>query len=234
MRQFPLYFAICAVAAVALAADRADGDAIAACEEAIRQKRVALQAQYVGELVAMEKSFQANGALEDLLVATAERKRFMDTPLIAEANLVKAPEAMRELQQKYIDMQQNAATSVAEEFIARLEQQKKALTIEGKLDEAVKAKKDAEQIQKRYLVKVPERKRLVGKWEGYSGDAKVGACEVLQVGDGFVFVNEVGSRSRGLQKDKSTVIAVDWGGLAGTLSPDTTVIQWHNGTSWRR
>lgn len=128
-----------------------EGDVIAACEEAIRQKRVAVQAQYVGEMEALEKSFQAKGELEDLFAAKAERKRFMETPLLAEENLVETPDALRELQQKYLELQQNVTTSVAEEFIARLEQQKQALTIEGKLDEAVKAKTDAENIRDSYL-----------------------------------------------------------------------------------
>lgn len=40
---------------------------------------------------------------------------------------------------------------MAEEFIAKLEQQKQALTIEGKLEEALKAKGDAEKIRRRYV-----------------------------------------------------------------------------------
>ncbi len=125
-------------------------DPVAACEEAIRQKRVTLQAQYVGELEAMEKSFQAKGLLEDLFATKAERQRFLETPIIAEANLVETPEPLQELQQKYLKFQNNAATAVAEEFILRLEQQKQAMTIEGNLDGALQAKKDAEKIQQRY------------------------------------------------------------------------------------
>jgi len=130
----------------------AEGDVIAACEEALRQKRVAVQAQYVGALEALEKSFQAKGALEDLFAAKAERKRFMETPLLPDENLVELPEALRELQEKYQELQHNVTVSVAEEFIARLEQEKKALTIAGKLEEAVKAKSDAEQILRKYAL----------------------------------------------------------------------------------
>jgi hypothetical protein len=125
-------------------------DPVLACEEAIRQKRVAIQAQYVGELEALEKSFQAKGALEDLFAAKAERERFMATPLLALQNLVDKPEALRELQQKYLELQNNVATAVAEEFVSRLEQQKQAMTIDGNLDGALQAKKDAEKIQQRY------------------------------------------------------------------------------------
>jgi len=126
-------------------------DPIVACEEAIRQKRVAIQAQYVGELEAMEKSFQAKGALEDVFAAKGERKRFMETPLLAEENLAETPNALRELQRKYLELQQNVTTSVAEEFVARLEQQKQSLTIEGKLEDAVRAKTAAEKLSQRFL-----------------------------------------------------------------------------------
>jgi hypothetical protein len=218
-----------------VAKGKVEDDVVSACEEAIRQKRVAMQAQYVGELEALEKSFQAKGALEHLFATKAESKRFLETPLIAEDNLAKKPDALRELQLKYFELQQNVTASVAEEFIAKLEQKKQALTIEGKLDEAIKAKKDAELIRKRYSwPKAPERRSLVGRWVCFSGDAELGACELLQDGQRLIFINERGERARGFQKDESTVISVDNGGLAGTISPDTNVIQWHNGTSWRR
>jgi hypothetical protein len=118
------------------AESKADGDPVAACEEMIRQKRVALQAQYVGELEALEKSFQAKGALEDLFATKAERKRYLETPILAESNLVEAPPSLRELQDNYLELQESLANNAAEEFVSRLEQQKQSLTIEGKLEEA--------------------------------------------------------------------------------------------------
>jgi len=126
-------------------------DPVAACEEAIRQKRVALQAQYVGELEALEKSFQAKGELENLFAAKAERKRFLETPLMAEANLVDTPGMLRELQQKYRELQQTVVSSVAEDFASRMETLKRLRTQEGKLDEATAAKAAAEKIRKTFL-----------------------------------------------------------------------------------
>ena len=129
-----------------------------------------MQAQYVGELEALEKSFQAKGALEDLFAAKAERQRFIETPLLVESNLVDKPELLRELQQKYLELQQGVSTKVAEEFIARLEQQKQAFTIEGKLEEAINAKQSAEKLSARFLTsganasaKSPE-KMILGRW----------------------------------------------------------------------
>ena len=160
-----------------VAEGKAEGDVIAACEEAIRQKRVAIQAQYVGELEALEKSFQAKGALEDLFAAKAEQKRFMEAPLVAEENLVETPAALRELQQ-------NAATSVAEEFIAKLEQQKQALTIEGRLDEAVKAKNDLQKISQRYMDSARES-RLTKRPPSVAGTWNSGGnhFQITQKGD---------------------------------------------------
>jgi hypothetical protein len=153
-----------------LRSGKADGDAVTACEEAIRQKRVALQAKYVGELEALEKSFQAKGALEDLFATKGERDRFLNTPLLAEENFVETPDALQELQQKYLELQQNVTASVAQEFVARLEQQKQTLTIEGRLEEAVIAKNNAENISQRFLrqgteVRPPKRApNVAGTW----------------------------------------------------------------------
>jgi len=105
-------------------------DPVAACEEAIRQKRVALQAQYVGELAAIEKASQAKGALEDIFTVKAERQRYLETPILAESNLVETPSSLRELQDKYLELQDGLAAKVVEEVVERLEQQKQSLTIE--------------------------------------------------------------------------------------------------------
>jgi len=126
-------------------------DPVAACEEAIRQKRVAFQAQYVGELEALEKSFQAKGELENLFAAKAERKRFLETPLMAKENVVETPEMLRELQEKYRELQQTVVSSVAEDFTSRLEAMKRLRTQEGRLDEATAVKAAAEKIRQTFL-----------------------------------------------------------------------------------
>ena len=148
--------------------NRTPEDPVAACEEMIRKKRVSLQAQYVGELEALEKASQAKGALEDIFAVKAERQRYLETPILAESNLVETPSSLRELQEKYFELQGGLAAKVVEEVVGRLEQQKQTLTIEGKLDEALQAKNDADKIARRFLAlpKTPPSldKLILGRW----------------------------------------------------------------------
>lgn len=65
-----------------------------------------------------------------------------------------------------------------------------------------------------------------------------------QVPDGSTYIdqnspyvtlyNEVGEISQGRFSSNNTIVAYDWGNLAGTLSADNQVIQWANGTRWAR
>ena len=140
-----------------------DGDAgvmndpTSACEESIRERRKALQSQYVGELEAMEKSFQAQGALESVFAAKAEKDRFVNTPLLAERNLVKSPESLRSLQGSYLEQFRGLAEVIATDFIERLEQRKQSLTIEGDLAGATRIKAEIEKIRARHINPKPSQ-----------------------------------------------------------------------------
>ena len=134
----------------AAAGNKAPEDPVAACEEAIRQKRVALQAQYVGELEALEKSFQAKGALEDLFASKGERERFLNGGMIDESNFVESPAELLALQSKHLDLQAQVSLTVAEEMLKSLEQMKQRLTIEGNLEQALTVKKDIERLNNRF------------------------------------------------------------------------------------
>jgi hypothetical protein len=74
---------------------------------------------------------------------------------------------------------------------------------------------------------------LAGDWE-MGGPYNIGKpCLILQAGNYLTFVNEGGDKSRGVLKDKSEVIALDWeGGLSGILTEGATRINWKNGTWW--
>lgn len=134
----------------AAAGKKASEDPVAACEEAIRQKRVALQAQYVGELEALEKSFQAKGALEDLFASKGERERFLNVGMVDESNFVESPAELLALQRKHHDLQAQVSLTVAEEMLKSLEQMKQRLTIEGNLEQALAVKKDIERLNNRF------------------------------------------------------------------------------------
>jgi len=74
---------------------------------------------------------------------------------------------------------------------------------------------------------------LAGNWT-MGGRINAGKpCLILQSGNYLTFVNEGGNKSRGILKDKSEVIALDWeDGLSGILTDGATRINWKNGTWW--
>jgi hypothetical protein len=164
-------------------------DPVAACEKAIRQRQIDLQLQYSGELEALEKASQAKGALEDMFAVKAERQRYLETPILAASNLVETPSSLRELQDKYLEWQEGLAAKVVEEFVARLEQQKQSLTIEGKLEEAVKAKEAVEKVRQKLLVSSNDRnrqvlKRFIGKYRFENGNIEEIAPNGVYLVDG--------------------------------------------------
>jgi len=75
-----------------------------------------------------------------------------------------------------------------------------------------------------------------------SGDWKMGGpynigmpCLILQADNYLTFVNEKGDKCRGVLKNQTEVIALDWeGGLTGVLTNHATRINWRNGTWWVR
>lgn len=134
-------------------------DAVSACEEAITKRRKALQSQYVGELEAMEKSFQAQGALESVFAVKAEKDRFADALLLAESNLVEGPESLKSLQVNYLEQFMGSAEVIASDFIERLEQRKQSLTIEGDLAGATRIKTEIEKIRARYTSPKPSQEK---------------------------------------------------------------------------
>jgi len=76
---------------------------------------------------------------------------------------------------------------------------------------------------------------LAGDWK-MGGPYNVGKpCQILQADNYLTFVNENGDKSRGVLKNKTEVIALDWeGGLNGILTNGATRINWKNGTWWLR
>jgi hypothetical protein len=75
---------------------------------------------------------------------------------------------------------------------------------------------------------------LAGKWV-IAGPYNVGKpCEIMQTATSLVFVNESDGRSDGAFEGENSVVALDWDGLRGTVTDDSTRIDWRNGTWWIR
>ena len=132
-------------------------DPVAECEALIRERREALHSQYLGELQAMERTFQSRGLLDDLVAAQAERNRFEDTPLVSEEKLVEGPADLRELQLKHLSLQKELVPAVVSEFASRLESRIKSLTIEGQLDEAKDLKTSLTRVRQQFAAVDEER-----------------------------------------------------------------------------
>lgn len=133
-----------------------EGDAVEICEAMIRQQRLALQSQYVAELEAREKSCQAQGLLEELFATKAERERYIKSPDNLGEHLVESPLAVLELQQKYVDLHDSLVERTASDMLEKLAQQKKSLTIAGRLEDAIAKKQQEDAVRARYFT-VPQQ-----------------------------------------------------------------------------
>ena len=127
-------------------------DIVTQCEQEIRSKIATALAQYAKELDALAKSFQAKGELEAIMVVKNEQERFKNAGRIDDANIVESPAELHDIQAKYKALPETIGQQTAKQFLTALEEKKKNLTVEGKLDEAMAVKKDIEKIQARYSV----------------------------------------------------------------------------------
>ena len=187
-------------------------DIVTQCEQAIRDRIATSQAQYAKELEALMKSFQAKGELESLFAVKNERERFMNAGRIEDANIVQAPAELRELQQKYKALPERIGQETALGYVKALEEQKKNLTVEGKLDEAMAVKKDIEKIQARYSVEATKPRpphMIVGKW------LVANLFTLTFTSDGHVFSrhpNPIYDNGRGLWTIRDGMPLITWTG----------------------
>jgi hypothetical protein len=76
---------------------------------------------------------------------------------------------------------------------------------------------------------------LRGQWVCSGPCQRPGGIEsITGVGPSLTLINEVGQRSTAYFSDPATIVAREWGGLNGKLSPDGRVITWANNTVWTR
>ena len=171
-------------------------DIVTQCEAEIRQKVITAQAQYAKELEALAKSYQAKGELESVFAVKNEQDRFMNSGRIEDANIVPSPVELRNLQAQYKALPEQIGQRTAKQYLTSMEEKKKNLTVEGKLDEAMSVKKDIEKIQARYSVEVKSdsansiaaiTRAMMGKWRVKFSSGSVYTKEFLA--DGSVAEN---------------------------------------------
>ncbi len=81
----------------------------------------------------------------------------------------------------------------------------------------------------------PPAASLAGKWAAYRGGQKTGDCSIVQEGAKLTFIihRSPEERSTGRFLGPAQVVASDWGGQKGTVSPDARRIDWGN-SFWKR
>lgn len=126
----------------------AAGDAEATrCLEQLAAVRRDLLGKYEDQLAEMQQQFQKAADLENALAVRDELRRVRDEKTLAEANFVSGPKGLRALQQQTVAKMEELCAGVVSEVIPRLVELKKALTVEGQLDDAVKIRTWIEKLQ---------------------------------------------------------------------------------------
>lgn len=137
-----------AIATSGLAQAAAVGEAEAnQCMDRLEAVRREVLGKYEDQLTELQTQFQKLADLESALAVRAEVQRVRAEKVLGELNLVSEPRALRALQQQSISKLEDLCASVVAETIPRLVELKKALTIAGQLDDAVKIRTLIEKLQ---------------------------------------------------------------------------------------
>ena len=124
-----------------------------------------LPRQYASDLAALQKRYQSEGLLDELLAVKKELSRFQtaiagegdpfeDIPEMTEDVLVESPEPLRALQDRYISSRRDIAGRkkseedvASEKLLKRLDTVKRDLTRRGKIDEAMEIRAVEERVK---------------------------------------------------------------------------------------
>lgn len=121
------------------------------CEGRIASVQREILGRYETLLLELQEGFQKGADLEGALAARGERQRITQEPALSERHLLAEPRSLRTLQQQMIAKQQELIATVVQESLPRLIEHQRALTVAGKLDEAVAMRSAIERLQNGYL-----------------------------------------------------------------------------------
>lgn len=153
----PCFLLSCACSLLLLLpAAGAQGVALAEAETQKCQERIAnVQREalnhYEDGLQELQAGFQKAADLESALAVRTERKRLATEGILTEKNLVEEPKALRALQSQTVAKTQELVAQLIQESIPRLLEVKRALTVAGKLDDAVAVRTSIEQLEAGYV-----------------------------------------------------------------------------------
>ena len=153
-------FTVAAIFCLLLAAARfsADAQTISAgeaeaqkCVDQISSVQREILNRYDAALQELQTTFQKSADLEGALAVRGERQRAAKEGTLTEKALVNEPKALRAVQTQMLSKLNELTMQIVQEAIPRLIESKKALTIAGKLDEAVAVRSAIEKLQTEYL-----------------------------------------------------------------------------------
>ncbi len=130
-------------------------DAAQKCDQEVQARMEQISKDYVRELADLMDTFRLRGDLEKALAVRKEIERFETGKSLEPRYLVEIPIQLRELQQKFLAAPKKAADEIAKGKVATLEETKRKLTIDGKLDDAIVVKAEIDKILKKYGVVNP-------------------------------------------------------------------------------
>lgn len=135
----------------------------AKCRDRIASVRRDLLGKYDDQLGELQAQFQRAADLESALATRAERQRVRADRTLAPEHFVAAPRALRTLQEQTATRIEELCAGAVAETIPRLVEWKKALTIAGQLDDAVKVRGLIEKLQNDHVpLSRPAAGELIG------------------------------------------------------------------------
>ena len=121
------------------------------CEDRIGSVRRDVLAKYDDGLGELQLALQKAADLEGALAVRTERQRAATEQSLTEVNFVPEPKALRALQGQAAAKLQELITQVVRDSVPKLIELKKALTVAGRLDEAVAVRNSIERLQNSHL-----------------------------------------------------------------------------------
>ncbi|MEY5014514.1 MAG: tRNA anti-like [Verrucomicrobiota bacterium] len=120
-------------------------------EKLIRDVRSDVVSKYEAGLSELQVGYQKAADLEGALAVRRERARLQEERALAESNLVEEPKQLRAFQDQYLQNQQRLVVQAVNNALPRMVELKRALTVGGKLDDAVRVRDEIRRIQQAYL-----------------------------------------------------------------------------------
>ena len=169
-------FALSAHTLLAQSANVAEAE-VQKCEDKIGSVQRDVLGKYDDILGEMQLTLQKAADLEGALAVRTERERLKKEHTLSDGDLVSEPKVLRALQTQYLAKQLELVGQLIRETVPRLLEYKKALTVAGKLDEAVAVRTAIENLQNNHLPVVKPEAAPSSPWKRFCSPTPATARE---------------------------------------------------------